>query len=288
MQTLANISAFEDLQNQANRAMIYNSVAVFNLQPPQTGEEDDWKLVHDTITEMMSSLLTRQNQDRFQDALNSAINSLRSSYLKAGKAPDEFIHDYKNYVNELQHSYQPGLADKLEDDKVRQARKSKRLAKEKKEKELRKQSRPGQQRLARKKAERAERANKKKRNQQLKDLAEFEEYKKFDSEQRQHQAKQSQKDKFLLGDQPNLEEREPITNIRATIENDMDKAIEHGKEHRQPYHGSKQFDRSCRNHGDCPWCEGNRIHKHQRQLPADDPDDEEQFKVSVKDRINLP
>lgn len=41
----------------------------------------------------------------------------------------------------------------------------------------------------------------------------------------------------------------------------LDKAIEHGKEHRKPYTGSKSFDYSCRNHGDCPWCKENRLHK---------------------------
>ena len=29
---------------------------------------------------------------------------------------------------------------------------------------------------------------------------------------------------------------------------------------RKPYTGSKRFDPSCRNHGRCPWCEGNRAH----------------------------
>lgn len=41
----------------------------------------------------------------------------------------------------------------------------------------------------------------------------------------------------------------------------LDKAIKSGKEHRKPYHGSKAFDRTCRNHGGCPWCEENRKHK---------------------------
>ena len=41
----------------------------------------------------------------------------------------------------------------------------------------------------------------------------------------------------------------------------LDKAIEHGKEKRKPYRGSKAFDPSCRNHGGCPWCEENRKHK---------------------------
>ena len=29
----------------------------------------------------------------------------------------------------------------------------------------------------------------------------------------------------------------------------LDKAIEHGREKRRPYHGSKSFDYTCRNHG---------------------------------------
>lgn len=42
----------------------------------------------------------------------------------------------------------------------------------------------------------------------------------------------------------------------------LNKAIEHGKEHRQPYRGSKAFDKTCRNHGGCSWCEGNRKYKY--------------------------
>jgi hypothetical protein len=38
----------------------------------------------------------------------------------------------------------------------------------------------------------------------------------------------------------------------------LDKAIEFGKEKRKQYRKSKAFDRTCRNHGKCPWCEGNR------------------------------
>ena len=38
----------------------------------------------------------------------------------------------------------------------------------------------------------------------------------------------------------------------------LDKSIEHGKEHRKPYYGSKAIDSTCRNHGSCSWCEGNR------------------------------
>ena len=38
----------------------------------------------------------------------------------------------------------------------------------------------------------------------------------------------------------------------------LDKAIEHGKEHRRQYTGSKAIDRTCRNHGSCGRCLGNR------------------------------
>ena len=33
-----------------------------------------------------------------------------------------------------------------------------------------------------------------------------------------------------------------------------------GKERRKPYRGGKAIDPSCRNHGGCPWCEGNRLY----------------------------
>lgn len=40
---------------------------------------------------------------------------------------------------------------------------------------------------------------------------------------------------------------------------------------KQPYSGSKRFDATCRNHGTCPWCKGNRTIAARRQapLPAD-------------------
>lgn len=39
------------------------------------------------------------------------------------------------------------------------------------------------------------------------------------------------------------------------------KAILHKKEHRKPHLDSRAFDYSCRNHGSCCWCFGNRMHK---------------------------
>lgn len=41
----------------------------------------------------------------------------------------------------------------------------------------------------------------------------------------------------------------------------LDKAIFHGKEHRKPYRGPKAYDRSCRNHGGCSYCEKGRMRK---------------------------
>lgn len=40
----------------------------------------------------------------------------------------------------------------------------------------------------------------------------------------------------------------------------LDKAINSGKEHRKPYRKSKRCDKTCRNHGSCPYCQGNRKH----------------------------
>lgn len=49
----------------------------------------------------------------------------------------------------------------------------------------------------------------------------------------------------------------------------LDKAIEHGREHRKPYRGAKAIDGSCRNHGGCPWCEENRKHKFRDRHPPE-------------------
>lgn len=37
------------------------------------------------------------------------------------------------------------------------------------------------------------------------------------------------------------------------------------KDHRKPYHKSGKHDRSCRPGGSCPYCKGNRQHKHDRK-----------------------
>lgn len=48
----------------------------------------------------------------------------------------------------------------------------------------------------------------------------------------------------------------------------LDKAIRSRKEHRKKYYGSKAIDRSCRNHGGCPWCEENRQYKNLKRMQA--------------------
>ena len=47
----------------------------------------------------------------------------------------------------------------------------------------------------------------------------------------------------------------------------MEKAIQHGKEHRKPYRDSKSISKQCRNHGNCEYCKGNRLHKFIKSEP---------------------
>lgn len=46
----------------------------------------------------------------------------------------------------------------------------------------------------------------------------------------------------------------------------LDKAITHGQEHRRPYYRSGRFDKTCRPHGGCEWCLGNRMYGRNRQV----------------------
>jgi uncharacterized protein (DUF983 family) len=50
----------------------------------------------------------------------------------------------------------------------------------------------------------------------------------------------------------------------------LDKGIEHGKEKRRKYQKSKRYDRSCRNHGSCPYCREGRLFSSKRRLPAEE------------------
>lgn len=46
----------------------------------------------------------------------------------------------------------------------------------------------------------------------------------------------------------------------------LDKAIMHEKEKRKAYRGTKAIDRTCRNHGTCPYCTANRLYKNKKRL----------------------
>jgi len=46
----------------------------------------------------------------------------------------------------------------------------------------------------------------------------------------------------------------------------LDKAIQHGKEHRAPYYDSRRIDTSCRHRGGCAWCESQRTFRNRRKL----------------------
>ena len=46
----------------------------------------------------------------------------------------------------------------------------------------------------------------------------------------------------------------------------LDKSINSGKERRKPFRGSKRFDRTCRNHGSCDYCKGNRLYSTKKAL----------------------
>jgi hypothetical protein len=51
----------------------------------------------------------------------------------------------------------------------------------------------------------------------------------------------------------------------------FDKRYPNRKDIRAPYRKSKRFDRTCRNHGSCPYCENNRLHNdRRRELAAKD------------------
>lgn len=54
----------------------------------------------------------------------------------------------------------------------------------------------------------------------------------------------------------------------------LDKAIEHGKEHRKPYRKGKAVSKLCRNHNGCGWCEDNRTYNSRRK------------KLEMKDKEN--
>lgn len=48
----------------------------------------------------------------------------------------------------------------------------------------------------------------------------------------------------------------------------FDKAYPNRKDIREPYRNAKEASFRCRNHGGCPWCEGNRSYGTRKQVEA--------------------
>ena len=48
----------------------------------------------------------------------------------------------------------------------------------------------------------------------------------------------------------------------------FDKDYPNRKDHRKSYRKSKAFDRTCRNHGSCVWCEHNRLYGNKKREGA--------------------
>lgn len=64
-----------------------------------------------------------------------------------------------------------------------------------------------------------------------------------------------------------------------------DKAIASGKLLRKPYRKSKRFDRTCRNHGSCPYCAANRLHKFELAKEVAEEEIEEYFSNELEQEI---
>lgn len=45
----------------------------------------------------------------------------------------------------------------------------------------------------------------------------------------------------------------------------LDKAIKYDKEKRKKFCKAKAVDKTCRNHGTCPYCKENRLHKNKKR-----------------------
>jgi hypothetical protein len=66
----------------------------------------------------------------------------------------------------------------------------------------------------------------------------------------------------------------------------LDKAIASGKEHRKQYRKAKAIDKTCRNHGSCPYCKNNRLHSSKvRMLKTDLTVDDLDDRIDTNDEI---
>lgn len=50
----------------------------------------------------------------------------------------------------------------------------------------------------------------------------------------------------------------------------LDKSIASRKEYRKPYRGGKAIDHTCRNHGSCGHCKGNRMYTTKKRAASTD------------------
>lgn len=67
----------------------------------------------------------------------------------------------------------------------------------------------------------------------------------------------------------------------------LEKAIKYGKEKRKEYRGSKRFDHSCRNHGNCGYCQSNREHSDNKRAYSVDEQLDEFFDESSENWDDL-
>lgn len=65
----------------------------------------------------------------------------------------------------------------------------------------------------------------------------------------------------------------------------LNKAIKHKKEHRKEYHGSKAFDKTCRNHGGCDWCLENRMYQKLKEEERCNFSEEDFKEVSLNEMV---
>ena len=61
----------------------------------------------------------------------------------------------------------------------------------------------------------------------------------------------------------------------------LDKAIKYKKERRKEYRGAKAVDSHCRNHGECPWCQGKIKYKAKKREPIVSDDDDSNINMEV-------
>jgi hypothetical protein len=68
----------------------------------------------------------------------------------------------------------------------------------------------------------------------------------------------------------------------------FDKQYPNRKDKRKPYRGSKRFDRTCRNHGACPYCETNRLHNTEKRKSIADASMEEFVNKDMPSSDTIP